>query len=228
MRHQDLTLNHRLESWVYANAAARTGATGFVAGDIGRISYQTDTGEYWRLTATTPTWVLVAVGSVPQGGTAGQVLSKTSATNYAASWATLSANAYQTGQYNPTGTASIPGVMMGLGTLMPATITPVRTGAIFFLFTGIVRNSVSPAVTAIEPRWGTGTPPANGAAPVGALIGPGQQAHSPGANWYVPFCTAGLIIGATLGTQIWVDVRLAVNAGTANLLSITAMMFELP
>jgi hypothetical protein len=56
MRHQDLTLNHRLESWVYANAAARTGATGFVAGDVGRIAYQTDTGEYWRLTATTPTW----------------------------------------------------------------------------------------------------------------------------------------------------------------------------
>ena len=39
-RHQDLTLNHRLESYVYADAAARTGASGFVSGDIGRIAYQ--------------------------------------------------------------------------------------------------------------------------------------------------------------------------------------------
>ena len=62
MRHQDLVLNHILESWVYANATARTTAGGFVTGDIGRISYQTDTGQYWRLTATTPTWQLITTG----------------------------------------------------------------------------------------------------------------------------------------------------------------------
>lgn len=45
-----------IESWTYANAAARTGATGFVANDVGRVSYQSDTGTYWRLTAITPTW----------------------------------------------------------------------------------------------------------------------------------------------------------------------------
>jgi hypothetical protein len=61
MRHQDLTLNHRLETWVYANAAARTGATGFVSGDVGRIAYQSDNGTYWRLTATTPTWASVGL-----------------------------------------------------------------------------------------------------------------------------------------------------------------------
>jgi hypothetical protein len=45
-----------LETWTYATAAARTGATGFVAGDIGKIAYQTDDGTYWRLMAVTPTW----------------------------------------------------------------------------------------------------------------------------------------------------------------------------
>jgi hypothetical protein len=44
-------------SWFYTNAAARTGATGFVAGDIGKIAYQDgNPGSYWKLTATTPTW----------------------------------------------------------------------------------------------------------------------------------------------------------------------------
>jgi hypothetical protein len=54
--HSQSTANHILESWTYANAAARTGATGFVATDVGRIAYQSDNGSYWRLTATTPTW----------------------------------------------------------------------------------------------------------------------------------------------------------------------------
>jgi len=56
MFHSASTYNHILENWTYANAAARTGATGFVAGDVGKIAYQTDEGSYWRLTATTPTW----------------------------------------------------------------------------------------------------------------------------------------------------------------------------
>lgn len=60
MIHSNSTSNHILENWTYADAAARTGATGFVAADVGKIAYQTDTGEYWRLTATTPTWALAA------------------------------------------------------------------------------------------------------------------------------------------------------------------------
>jgi len=43
--------------WVYANAAARTAATGFVAADVGKMAYQADTQAYYALTATTPTWV---------------------------------------------------------------------------------------------------------------------------------------------------------------------------
>lgn len=63
MLHSVLTKIHVIENWTYANAAARTGATGFVSGDIGKVAYQQDDGSYWRLTATTPTWA--QVGGLP-------------------------------------------------------------------------------------------------------------------------------------------------------------------
>ncbi len=52
--HAQQTANHRIESWVYADATARAAATGFVAGDVGRIGYQSDDGSYWRLTDDSP------------------------------------------------------------------------------------------------------------------------------------------------------------------------------
>lgn len=46
-------------NWSYANAAARTGATGFIASDVGKLARQTDNNTLWILTATTPTWVQI-------------------------------------------------------------------------------------------------------------------------------------------------------------------------
>lgn len=42
--------------WNYADAAARTGATGFVASDVGQLAYQKDTQAYYRLQTTAPAW----------------------------------------------------------------------------------------------------------------------------------------------------------------------------
>jgi hypothetical protein len=78
MLHSNSQKNHRLENWVYANAAARTAATGFISADVGKVAYQTDNGSYWRLTAVTPTWVQInaqptipsryqASGTIPVG-----------------------------------------------------------------------------------------------------------------------------------------------------------------
>jgi hypothetical protein len=50
---------HTAISYQYANAAARTGATGFIAGDVGKLAWQLDTNSIWMLTATTPTWVSI-------------------------------------------------------------------------------------------------------------------------------------------------------------------------
>lgn len=61
--------------WEYANAAARTGATGLVAADEGKFARQMDDDTLWMLTDYTgPTWTGVA-GTT--SGAAGGVLSGT-------------------------------------------------------------------------------------------------------------------------------------------------------
>jgi len=56
MLHKNLpyTENHVIHSLVYTDAAARTGATGLVAADVGRVAQQLDTGGYWVLHSHSP------------------------------------------------------------------------------------------------------------------------------------------------------------------------------
>jgi hypothetical protein len=226
MRHQDLTLNHRLESWVYANAAARTGATGFVAGDVGRISYQSDTGDYWRLTATTPTWAKLHV--VPIGGTAAQVLSKNSATDYDASWATLSGATFHGSGGTPTGTSvGGSGVMMGMGALLK--MTPVRTGKVILIIQGSLMSSVAAGISQAVMYYGTGAAPANGGAITGASVSTTLTGHSAAANYQLPFTAVGLAGSLALGTQIWFDIRLNTGgSGTSSIIGPFGTAIELP
>ena len=55
--HGAQTKIHVIENWSFANATARVAAGAYTANDLGKISYQQDNQTYWRLTATTPTWV---------------------------------------------------------------------------------------------------------------------------------------------------------------------------
>lgn len=57
-----LGARHPIHNWEYANAAARTGASGFVSDDLGKIAKQLDDNTLWQLTATTPTWKQVDGG----------------------------------------------------------------------------------------------------------------------------------------------------------------------
>jgi Tfp pilus assembly protein PilV len=50
--------------WNYADAAARTGATGFVASDIGQLAYQKDTRTFYRLQTTAPGWAADATNGL--------------------------------------------------------------------------------------------------------------------------------------------------------------------
>jgi hypothetical protein len=59
-------------AWSYADAATRTGATGFVANDVGKLARQLDNNTLWMLTATTPTWLAVG-GSAAWGGITGSI-----------------------------------------------------------------------------------------------------------------------------------------------------------
>jgi len=201
MRHQDLTANHILESWVYANAAARSAATGFVTADIGRIAFQTDTGQYWRLIATTPAWQLIT------GGAPGS-------------------NVSQTTPANPTGTASTTGVMMGLA--IP--FTPIGSGKIMVAMTGSMANNAAGGGAKPQIRWGTGTPPASAAGPVGTASGnlPQLVNLSSTASLRVPFAVNASITGLTPGTPIWIDLSLAaISTGTANVYDLCATINEL-
>lgn len=48
---------HGIHNWEYANAGARTGATGFIPTDVGKWAKQTDNGTYWELIDDSPvTW----------------------------------------------------------------------------------------------------------------------------------------------------------------------------
>lgn len=64
--------------WEYADAAARTGDTGFIAADEGKFARQLDDDTIWMLTDYTgPTWVAVSTGGGGPTGAAGGVLSGT-------------------------------------------------------------------------------------------------------------------------------------------------------
>ena len=58
-RHGDFTLGqvHQPFNWSYADATARTAATGMVPADVGKWAKQLDNGTYWELTDDSPvTW----------------------------------------------------------------------------------------------------------------------------------------------------------------------------
>jgi hypothetical protein len=166
------------------------------------------------------------LAGLPAGGTAKQVLSKNTATNYDASWATLSGATLQTGELNFPGTTSTGGVMLGLG----AVITPVRSGKIFATIVGLTTNSVAGGVSGGYIRYGTGAAPANGGALVGTRWGSSFQAHSYSATAYIPFSLSVMITGLALGTQVWLDLTQfsAAGGGTTTLYSVSASAFELP
>ncbi len=60
--HESFVAIHLINNYSYANAAARTGASGFAAGDLGKVAHQTDDDSFWILIATTPTWTQITGG----------------------------------------------------------------------------------------------------------------------------------------------------------------------
>lgn len=73
IQHKDAALlkRHPFHNWEYANRSARLAASGFGAGDVGKVARQTDNDSYWILKATTPTWtqiILLEEGNSGQDG----------------------------------------------------------------------------------------------------------------------------------------------------------------
>jgi hypothetical protein len=57
-------IDHPIERWTFANAAARIAATGLFNQDVGKLAFQQDTSQYFRLVDTTPTWQVIGSGGV--------------------------------------------------------------------------------------------------------------------------------------------------------------------
>jgi hypothetical protein len=75
MLHKDTPLEdrHPTHAWEYADAAARTAATGFVSGDVGKLALQLNDYSLWMLTATTPTWQAFGASGVDGAAGVGQL-----------------------------------------------------------------------------------------------------------------------------------------------------------
>lgn len=215
MRHQDLTLNHRLESYVYANATDRNNATGFVPGDIGRIAFQSDTMQYWRRLgadgAPPPLWLLIS-GS-------GNLVYERMVTSI----------------QNPAGTNSTTPVMMGLGGV--SVFTPTATGTIFLAIQGGIINTGAALDEGsfASGIFASGTPPANGAAEPGGPLAPvpfGTQVRLLGVksvSLNVPFCMTSIVTGLILGTPYYMDISLSTTAGGfAQVTTVVLSAIELP
>jgi hypothetical protein len=252
--------NNIIESWTYANAAARTGATGFIPGDIGRLAYQTDTAQYWRLTATTPAWLLIApnkmetwvyatatdrttaTGFIPNdvGRIAYQTdtaqywrLSATTPTWSSIAGAPVAAAVYASinlGPSNPTGVVGGTLKMQGLGAV-GWTLTPTATGKVLVTLTGWMgNNTIGGSATGTLYRGTTFPAPVNNAALTGTAMTPAIAISAVAtANYGYPFTTHILATGLAVGTQYWFDFALAAGAtGTAFIAYLNATAIELP
>jgi hypothetical protein len=135
---------------------------------------------------------------------------------------TKAATAKQTNQ-SPAGTTSATGVMMGLA----VQITPASSGRVLFLVSGTGRLTAAGFWT-VSLRQGSGTPPINGAALSGTVIGT-QSGNVEAASHVAPMAIGGVITGLTVGTPVWEDISLAASSGggTATAEGVTISAVEL-
>jgi hypothetical protein len=202
--------------------------------------------------------VITGSGTVPSGGTTNQVLQKNTATNYDVGWVSLSAGGNVSNSGTPTAgqdcqwvsattikgvtyanfntvnlgaytTTSLTGIMAGLAAL----ITPTATGKLNITIYGTGRNDTASQGALLQMRYGTGTAPANGAAPtvgtaMGSLCNIGLAGNP--ANMRVPFSMTAIVTGLALNTAVWMDISLAVtpSSGTVTLSNIGVAVNEIP
>lgn len=166
-----------------------------------------DANTGFKIAGTNIFPVTTANGGVPAAGTAGQVLTKTSATDYVYSWKQPAS--YQGAQVTTAGTTSTGGVMAGLA----GSITPATSGRILVTVSGYLTSTTAGAFAfAGQLRFGPGTAPTHGAALTGTAGGPQAFGHSASANFAVPFSISMIFTGLTVGTAYWLDVTYGTSA----------------
>jgi hypothetical protein len=120
---------------------------------------------------------------------------------------------------NPAGTTSAAFVMMGLNVSLTAVVASAATICLDGQITNSSNNSVTEAVIC----YGTGMPPANGAAQAGTIASQPARYKATAGGDYVPFSLTCLVEGLVSGTTYWMDA--AVRAPSGGTASITDLDF---
>jgi hypothetical protein len=129
----------------------------------------------------------------------------------------------------PAGTSSGSAVMMGMGSV--CTVTPDGGNGpyarILLNFRGTMTDSIAGGIV-IQARYGTGTPPANGAAgTAGTSIGAPIYGNVPVGGNNMAFNVGGIITGLTYGTAYWFDLSMLSGGGTVSLATISCDAMEM-
>ncbi len=180
-----------------------------------------------QLVGTTSATSVLHGGSIPSWGKidlANDVTGSLPIANGGTNSSTTKAFA-QISPISPTGTASTTGVMMGLAN----SITPNSSGNILIILSGDTYSTGASSFNRLQIRYGTGSAPANGAAPTGTASGALLYVKMNGAGPAnsVPFSLNGIVSGLSVGTTYWVDVTLSSSGGTANVATTSMSAIEL-
>lgn len=128
---------------------------------------------------------------------------------------------------NPGTTASSALLSGGIGAVTSTGFTPNATGRVLITVSGDT-NCSSSDIVKTQIYYGTGAPPAAGAAETGTALGSNVQTKSTTAAFPIPFTLTYIVTGLTLGTTYWVDLGVANTAGgtlTLQDLMVTAVEF---
>ena len=181
-------------------SASVTGATGYtgptgITGPTGRTG-ATGAGAFTGPTGYTgPPGSLGAASTGPTGPTGSIGVSQSASGVLAA----------------PTGPAGTTPYMIGLG----ATFTPNKSGKCFIELAGVALNTTGGGGSInILGRYGTGTPPAAGAAATGTSFGTVQHIVTNANNVQIGFTIIGIVSGLALGTPYWIDLVISTDSGT--------------
>jgi hypothetical protein len=94
---------------------------------------------------------------------------------------------------------------------------------------GQISNSANSQTAVAVLKFGTGTPPVNGAAATGtSVVQQSVSNNGSSGGLFFPVSMSAIIPTLTPGTTYWLDLDvLSLSAGTSTVLNITATAFEL-
>jgi hypothetical protein len=133
-------------------------------------------------------------------------------------------------EQNPTGNVSTTAKAMGLGGSPTSfVLTPAGSGIALVWIGGMATNTTAAGSgVTITGRWGTGTPPVNGATTgLGTQFGTPQRFVASTTAGQQGFIVMGKVTGMTVGTQYWFDISIvAVTSGGATVKDVQFVALE--